>query len=205
MCRAHRRFVACNGARSSPKSNVCLGTGYIWAAWPLYTLIARIRWPASNPIVLFEREIWELLRGGILGGSSFCARTTENVVALAHSVCTCVLVAPARDACSLSLPSPPLPFPPHTRKPIRSTGFRDFGSGLLQPRRKIVRSVRLMRRLVRILPWCTASSFFPNPASGFSSRANRPTPYHPASSPLPPHETRVKWEIWTARKASAKC
>lgn len=25
----------------------------------LYTLIARIRWPASNPIVLFEREIWK--------------------------------------------------------------------------------------------------------------------------------------------------
>jgi hypothetical protein len=55
-------------------------------ARPLYTLIARIRWPASNPIVLFEREIWEL-RGEATANPRrillllLRESTTENVVA----------------------------------------------------------------------------------------------------------------------------
>lgn len=50
-----RRFVACNG-HVHPLS--LASPPLYMTARPLYTLIARIRWPASNPIVLFEREIW---------------------------------------------------------------------------------------------------------------------------------------------------
>lgn len=51
-------------------------------AWSLYTLIARICRPASNPIVLFEREIWRPRKGPrrILRGSALRQEEVENVV-----------------------------------------------------------------------------------------------------------------------------
>lgn len=57
--KAQGRFVACNEHVHPLSLTSTLAPVIYDQRRMLYTLIARIRWPASNPIVLFEREIWK--------------------------------------------------------------------------------------------------------------------------------------------------
>lgn len=96
VARAHRRFVAYTESTFIPLSLTSTSSRYIWPPSRyiciyIYTLIARIRWSASNPILLFEHEIWVPRKRALESFEDFPWELRENVVSLHNTGSLCIL------------------------------------------------------------------------------------------------------------------